>query len=48
MTKPKSSVSSIAVVPSIFVIHVLNRAQFVNATCVAEAVVTVTSPLTKL
>ena len=48
MTKPKSSVSSIAVAPSIFVIHLLNRAQFVNAYCVAGAVVTVTSPLTKL
>ena len=42
MNKSKTSASSI-VVPSIFV----NGAQFVNATCVAGAAVTVISPLTK-
>ena len=47
MTKSKSSASSI-VVPSIFVIHVVNGAQFLNATCIAGAAVTVVSPLTKM
>ena len=47
MTKPKSSASSI-VVPSIFVIHLVNGVQFLNATCVAPAAVTVISPLTKM
>ena len=33
MTKYKSSASSI-IVPSIFVIHLMNGAQFLSATCV--------------
>ena len=40
MTKSKSSESSI-VVSSIFVIHLVNDAQFLNATCVAGAAATV-------
>ena len=47
MTKSKSSVSPV-VVPSIFVIHLLNGALFLNATCVAPAAVTVILPLTKM
>ena len=47
MTKSKSSASSI-VVPSIFVIHLANGAQFLNATCVVGAALTVISPLTKM
>ena len=47
MTKSKSSASSI-VVPSIFVIHLVNGAQFLNATCISPAAVTVISPLTKI
>ena len=47
MTKSKSSASSI-VVPSIFVMHLLNGAHFLNATCVAGAAVTIISPLTKM
>ena len=47
MTKSKSSVSSI-VVSSIFVIHLVNGAQFLNATYVAGAATTVISPLTKM
>ena len=47
MTKSKSSASSI-VVPSFFVIHLVNGAQFLNATCVSGASVTVISPLTKM
>ena len=47
MTKSKSLASSI-VVPSIFVIHLVNGAQFLNDTCFAGAVVTVISPLTKM
>ena len=47
MTKSKSSASSI-VVPSIFVIRLLNGAQFLNATCVEGTAVTVISPLTKM
>ena len=47
MIKSKSSASSI-VVPSIFMIHLVNGAQFLNDTCVAEAAVTVMSPLTKM
>ena len=46
MTKSKSSASSI-VDPSIFVIHLVNEAKFINHTCVAGAVATVISPLTK-
>ena len=45
MTKSKSSASSIFV-PPIFVIHLVNGAQFLNATCVLGVVATVTSPLT--
>ena len=47
MTKFKSSASSI-VVSSTFVIHLVNGAQFLNATCVAGAAMTVISPLTKI
>ena len=47
MTKSKSSASSI-VVPSIFMIHLVNGAQFLNATCVAGAAVTVILPLNKI
>ena len=47
MTKSKSSASSI-VVPSIFVIHLVNCAQFFNDTCVAGATLTVILPLTKM
>ena len=47
MNKSKSSASSI-VVPSIFVRHLVNVAQFLNATCVAGAAVTVILPLTKM
>ena len=42
MTKSKSSASSI------FVIHLVNGAQFLNDTCVAGAVVTVMLPFTKM
>ena len=47
MTRSKSSASFI-VVPSIFVICLVNGAQILNATCVAEDAMTVISPLTKL
>ena len=47
MTKSKSSASSI-VVPSIFVIHLVNGAQFLNDTCIAGTAVTVTSSFTKM
>ena len=47
MTKSKSSASSI-VAPSIFAIHLVNGAHFLNATCVARAIVTVISTLTKM
>ena len=47
MTKAKSSASYI-VVPSIFVIHLVNGAQFLNVTRVSRATVTVISPLTKM
>ena len=47
MTKSKSSASSI-VVPSIFVVHLVNGAQFLNATCVAGAALTVILPFTKM
>ena len=46
MTKCKSSASFI-VFPSIFVIHLVKGAQFLNDTCVAGAAVTVISPFTK-
>ena len=45
MTKSKSSASFI-LAPSIFVIHLVNGAQFLNVTCVAGAAVTVISPFT--
>ena len=45
MTKSKCSASSI-VVSLIFLIHLVNGAQFVNATCVARAATTLISPLT--
>ena len=47
MTKSKSSASSI-VVPSIFVIYLVNGAQFLNATCDAGCPIIVTLPLTKI
>ena len=45
MTKSKSSASSI-VVPSIFVIHLVNGEKFLNVICVAGAATTVISPVT--
>ena len=47
MTKSKSSASSI-IVPSIFVIHLVNGAQFLNDTYVAGDAVTVISSFTKM
>ena len=47
MTKSKFSTSSIVAL-SIFVIYFVNGAQFLNATCIAGAAVTVISPLTKM
>ena len=47
MTKRKSSASSI-VVSSIFVVHLVNGAQFLNAACVAPTALTVISPITKM
>ena len=47
MTKSKSSAPSIDL-PSIFVIHLVNGAQFLNTTCVARAAVTVIASLTKM
>ena len=47
MTKSKSTALSI-VVPSIFVIHLVSGAQFLNDTYVAGVAVTVISPLTKM
>ena len=47
ITKSKSSESYI-VFPSIFVIHLVNGVQFLNATYVATAPVTAMSPLTKM
>ena len=47
MTKSKSSASSI-VNPSIFVIHLVNAAQFLNDTYIAGAAVTVTLTFTKM
>ena len=45
MTKSKSSASSIAV-PSIFVIHLINGAQFLNVTCVTSCPIIAISPFT--
>ena len=47
MTKSKFSLSSI-VFPSIFVIHLVKGAQFLNANCVSGAAVTVILPLLKI
>ena len=47
MTKSKFSASSI-VVPSIFVMHLANGAQFLNDTCVAGAAATVILLFTKM
>ena len=47
MIKSKFSASSI-VVPLIFVIHLVNCAQFLNTACVIAAAVTVISPVTKM
>ena len=47
MNKYKSSASSI-VVASIFLIHLVNGAQFLSTTCVSVADVTVILPLTKM
>ena len=47
MTKSKFSASSIVVL-SILVIHLVNHAQFLNATCVSGAALTVISLLTKI
>ena len=47
MTKPKSSASSIVVL-SIFVIHLVNGAQFLNTIFVARAAAIVISPVTKI
>ena len=47
MTKSKSSPSSVAV-SYILVIHLVNGAQFLNATCVTGALTTVIPPVTKI
>ena len=47
MTKSNSSASSI-VVPSIFVIHIMKGAQFLNATSAPLSPVIVISPVTKM
>ena len=47
MSKSKSSASYV-VVSWIFLIHLVNGAQFLNATCVAGPTTTVISPLTKM
>ena len=47
MTKCKSLASSI-VASSISVIHLVNGAQFLNATCIAGAAMTVISTLAKI
>ena len=47
MTKSKSSASS-SFASSIFVIHLMNSAQFLNDTYISGAAVTVISPLTKM
>ena len=47
MIKSESSSAS-TVVPSIFVMHLVNGVQFLNATCVSRAAATVISPLTKM
>ena len=47
MVTSKPSASSI-VAPSIFVINLVNGAQFLNAACVAGAAVTVILPFNKM
>ena len=47
MTKSKYPASSI-VAPSIFVIHLVNGLQFLNASCAAVATLTVILPFTKI
>ena len=47
MTKYKFSASSV-VVPTIFVIHLLNGAHFLNVACVFRAALTVISPVIKI
>ena len=47
MTKSKSSASSI-VVPTIFVIHLMNGAQFLNVTYVTRYPIILILPLTKM
>ena len=47
MTKFKSSAPSV-IVPSFFVMYLVNGAQVLNATCVTGAAVTVIPPLTKM
>ena len=47
MTKSNFSASSI-VVSSIFAIYLVTGGQFLNATCVAPAALTVISPITKM
>ena len=47
MTKSKSSASSI-VVPTIFVIHLMNDAQFLNVTYVTRYPIILILPLTKM
>ena len=47
MTKSKLSISSV-VAPSIFVMHLVNGAQFLSANCISGSAVTVISPLIKM
>ena len=47
MTKSKSAASSV-VVPSTFVMHLENDAQFLNDTLVSGPAMTAISPLTKV
>ena len=47
MTKSKSSASSI-VVSSVFLVHLVNGAQFLNTACVYGSAMTVTSPVIKM
>ena len=47
MTKSKFSASFI-VVPSIFVIHLINSTQYFNVTCVTPATLIAISPFTKM
>ena len=47
MTKSNSSALSI-VVPSIFMIHLVNGAEFLNADCASGTAVTVILPFTRM